>query len=63
MAGDRQTRRLAAVASRLDALTVERDELIVELRDRGMSLRSIAALAGLTHVGVLRVVERIKARL
>ena len=50
---DRQTRRLTAVTAWLETLTAERDSLILELRDRGMSLRAIVSLAGLTHVGVL----------
>lgn len=58
MAGDTRTRRLTTVATRLSELAVERDSLIVELRARGMSLRAIAALAGLTHVGVLRILDR-----
>jgi hypothetical protein len=61
--GDKQTRRLTTVTTRLETLTAERDALIVELRARGMSLRAIGALAGLTHVGVLRILERVRGRI
>lgn len=53
-------RRLARVAALLHDLTVERDALVVELRERGMTLRAIAPIAGLTHAGVLRLVERVR---
>lgn len=61
MAGDTRTRRLTAVAERLESLTHERDSLVVELRARGMSLRAIGALARITHVGVLRILDRMGA--
>lgn len=61
MAGDGRTRRLSTVAERLESLSLERDDLVVELRARGMSLRAIGALARISHVGVLRILDRMGA--
>ena len=55
------TTRLAAVARRIDELAVERDALILALRAEGMTLRAIASHAGMTHVGVMRVIQRAEA--
>lgn len=51
-------RRLAAVVRRLTELEAERDQLILQAREEGASLREIAALAGMTHVGIKKLIGR-----
>lgn len=36
----------------------ERDGLIIEAHEAGASLREIAAVAGLSHVGVKKIIDR-----
>lgn len=51
-------KRLTAVAKRARDNTDERNRLIRQAHADGGSLREIGALAGLTHVGVKKIVER-----
>ena len=48
--------RVAAVKAR--EWTARRDVLVCELHAAGLSLRSVAILAGLSHAGVRRIVQR-----
>lgn len=50
---------LHAVADNLVALTSSRDELVLRLHREGVSLRVIAEAAGMSHVGVKKMVERL----
>lgn len=49
---------LRRVSRRLERDMARRDELIVELRSEGLSLARIADLAGLTDVGILKILRR-----
>lgn len=51
-------RRLMVIVKRMDDLTEERDKLIREMRDEGGSLREIALYAGMTHMGIKKLLER-----
>lgn len=51
-------RRLARVAQRLRAVTAERDALIHQMRAEGATLRQIAAAAGLSAMGVKKLLDR-----
>lgn len=51
-------KRLATVVRRLQELGDERDQLILEARDQGASLREIADLAGMSHVGIKKLIGR-----
>ena len=51
-------RRLDRVVAEVDKLTAERDQLIIEAREGGASLREIAAHAGMTHTGVKKLLGR-----
>jgi DNA-directed RNA polymerase specialized sigma24 family protein len=57
--------RLHAVAAAISGhkaaiaeLTPERDKLVRALRERGLSLREIASLAGVSHVAVRQILNR-----
>ena len=50
--------RLPEVADDLRELTEQRDRLVVEARSDGLSLRAIAELAGISHAGVQRILDR-----
>lgn len=52
-------RRLARSAQQEQFWLRERDTLIREAHAAGASLREIAALVGLSHVGVKKIVERV----
>lgn len=54
----RSARALASAERKRDALEAERDRLIVEARDAGVSLRAIAATVGLSAQGVRNIVSR-----
>lgn len=49
---------IAAAAKRARESTIERDRLIVQAYRAGGGMREIARLAGLTHPGVRRILER-----
>lgn len=51
-------RRLKATARRLGELGDLRDQLIIQAHEKGASLREIAAVAGLSHVGVKKLLGR-----
>lgn len=51
---------LFQVGERLRALTLRRDELVVAARAEGLSLRAIAELAGISHAGVRRILDRVR---
>jgi DNA-directed RNA polymerase specialized sigma24 family protein len=51
-------RRLRAIAAKLDALDKERAALILRAHRKGASLREIGEAAGLSHVGVKKLIER-----
>lgn len=51
-------KRLERVVLRLQQLEGERDQLILEARDAGASLREIAAHAGMSHVGIKKLIGR-----
>jgi DNA-directed RNA polymerase specialized sigma subunit len=51
-------KKLKRAAAMQDKWLQERDELIIEARQAGGTLREIAALAGITHVGVHKIVVK-----
>jgi hypothetical protein len=52
------SKRLLAIAKKLDDLDEERAQLIIEAREAGASLREIAAVAGMSHVGIKKLLGR-----
>lgn len=56
----RLAKRIQAATERRQAAEVEHERLIVEAVSAGGSLREVAALAGLSHVAVLKIVKRAK---
>lgn len=53
-------KRLSRASERIDRTVENRDRLILLAYARGASLRDIGDAAGLTHVGVKKLVERIQ---
>lgn len=51
-------RRLDRVIAEINKLTDERDQLVIQAREDGASLREIAAHAGMTHTGVKKLLGR-----
>lgn len=51
-------KRLNAIVLRLQRLEEERDQLILRAREEGASLREIAQHAGMTHVGIKKLIGR-----
>jgi DNA-directed RNA polymerase specialized sigma subunit len=51
-------RQLRNAVKRATTATEERDRLIVELHRQGASLRAIGEVAGMSHAGVQRVLDR-----
>lgn len=51
-------KRLDRAAAKIRSGTDERDHLILEAHAQGASLREIASHAGMTHVGVKKVIGR-----
>lgn len=51
-------KRLDAIVLRLTKLDQERAMLILQAREQGASLREIAAHAGMTHVGIKKLIGR-----
>lgn len=51
-------KRLDAIVLRLQKLDDERAQLILQAREQGASLREIAAHAGMTHVGIKKLIGR-----
>lgn len=51
-------KRLDAIVLRLQKLDDERAMLILQAREQGASLREIAAHAGMTHVGIKKLIGR-----
>ena len=51
-------KRLDAIVLRLQKLDRERAQLILQAREQGASLREIAAHAGMTHVGIKKLIGR-----
>lgn len=51
-------RALTRAADKLEAATTERNRLIVEAHQDGASLREIAEHAGITHVGVRKIIQK-----
>lgn len=51
-------KRLVAIAVRSVQLDQERDELIIKAHQEGASLREIAAVAGMTHTGIKKLLGR-----
>jgi DNA-directed RNA polymerase specialized sigma24 family protein len=52
-------KRLAAVVRKLQDMEDERDQLILKAREEGASLREIAQQAGMSHVGIKKLIGRI----
>lgn len=50
--------KLATAARQITDWTTKRDDLIREAHANGASLRDIAEHAGITHVGVMKIVKR-----
>lgn len=50
--------KLRRAAAKIDRWTDERDRLIVQARAEGGTSREIAEMVGLTHAGVLKIVQR-----
>ena len=57
--GEEALARLVALADQSSAATRERDRLIWRSHAGGVSLRVIARAAGLSHVGVAKIVKRV----
>lgn len=55
-------RKLRAAAARASKATDERDALMAEAQDAGVSLRDIGDAVGLSHTGVAKVLKRWRAR-
>jgi hypothetical protein len=53
-----EQRRLRAAGRKVNVALGERDRLIVQARDGGAGLREIACAVGLTHAGVIKIVNR-----
>lgn len=51
-------RRLQAIAVTSARLEQERDELVIKAHQEGASLREIAAVAGMTHTGIKKLLGR-----
>lgn len=51
-------RNLAKVSQRIQDDLVERDRLILALRGKGLSLRELGELAGMSHVAVSKLLDR-----
>jgi DNA-directed RNA polymerase specialized sigma24 family protein len=51
-------RRLRAIDKRLSELDAERANLILQARHDGASLREIAEVAGMSHVGIKKLIAR-----
>ena len=49
---------LQKAAAALRAAVARRDALVVQMHDEGASLRTIAAVCGLSHGGVAKIVNR-----
>jgi DNA-directed RNA polymerase specialized sigma24 family protein len=52
------SKRLAAVVRKLQDMEEERDQLILQAREQGASLREIAQQAGMSHVGIKKLIGR-----
>ena len=52
-------KRLETIVRRLHQLEGERDQLILQAREAGASLREIADKAGMSHVGIKKLIGRI----
>lgn len=50
--------KLRRAAGRIERATADRDRLIVQARAEGGTSREIAEMVGLTHAGVLKIVQR-----
>lgn len=55
---DSRARELKAAAKNADKWRARRDEKILQARAEGATLREIAALVGLSHAGVLKILGR-----
>lgn len=53
-------RRLARIVAKLRATEAERDRLVLQAHDEGASLREIAEHAGMSHVGVKKLIARLR---
>lgn len=51
-------RRLRAIANRLNELDAERAQLILQAHAEGASLREIGEVAGMSHVGIKKLLTR-----
>lgn len=51
-------KRLERVVIRLQQLEDERDQIILQAREAGASLREIAEKAGMSHVGIKKLIGR-----
>lgn len=51
-------KRVRSVAQAAEKKRQERDQLILDAHEAGASLREIADLVGLSHVGVMKIVNR-----
>lgn len=49
---------LASCAATAREATARRDQLIRQMRDEGATYREIAAAAGMTHQGIMRILRR-----
>lgn len=54
--------KLATAATNASKWLAARDALIFQAHEAGASLRDIAAHAGITHVGVMKVINRAAGR-
>lgn len=56
-------RRMDQVVKKITELTDERDQLVLQAREAGASLREIAAHAGMSHVGIKKLIGRLMDRI
>jgi len=54
------TERIGVMQARVELERADRDRLVVEALDAGGSLREVAALAGLSGPGVMKIRDRVK---
>lgn len=49
---------LASQSRKAREATTRRDELILQMRSEGASFRTIAAAAGLSHMAVVKIIDK-----
>lgn len=55
---EKQLKRIEHLVLRLGRIEDDRDQAILDAREMGASLREIAAAAGMSHVGIKKLITR-----